>query len=417
MLKSEMLLFAMNDLDDSDLESARKRLGYQTGGATGRNVKKRIITFALAAALILALGATAYAIVSNYIKSRTVDDEAITGTWYGQYVAYPEAEYELSFEIHADQCYKAVFQANWLPETDSPATGWHEYLAKGGESEGVLYTVQIYNGALLKNTKFYFNGHMTVMKKDDWRGFKRIELYGDYRDSVPKHVTTMLDRNYLLLFSEQDGYLVYIASSVYDLDVLEKIADNLQFQITDEVVPFENAGEIIALLDLGSPETDGTAASQNDIDSTEQASHYANTYDFLMALLSNELIDGEAEFVQKGAFFFHDGYYKWLMSQPEDEPIVIIVHGVFPDMTDEDTAHDIKTAKVFEDLGLTVEVWGGQGTENGLDYAGSCCYVTITPREMLELSDHLYDGENYFFLEEQYSSVKARMTEKLYPEN
>ena len=123
----------------------------------------------------------------------------------------------MSFEIHADQCYKAVFQANWLPETDSPITGWHDYLAKG-ESGEVLYTVQIYNGAILKDTKFYFNGHMTVMKQDDWREFKRIELYGDYRDSMPKHVTTMLDRNYLLLFSEQDGYLVYIASSVYDLE-------------------------------------------------------------------------------------------------------------------------------------------------------------------------------------------------------
>lgn len=403
----------LNDAQDEYLQSMEDML---QGRVTTKHMKaKRIITFALAAALILALGVTAYAIVSNYIKSRTVNDEAISGTWYGQYVAYPEAEYELSFEIHAEQCYKAVFQANWLPETDSPATGWHEYLAKG-ESGGVLYTVQIYNCAILKDTKFYFNGHMTVMKQDDWRGFKRIELYGDYRDSVPKHVTTMLDRNYLLLFSEQDGYLVYIASSVYDLDVLEKIADNLQFQITDEVVPFENAGEIIALLDLGSPETDGTAASQNDMDSTEQASHYGNTYDFLMALLSNELIDGEAEFVQKGAFFFHDGYYKWLMSQPEDEPITIIVHGIFPDMADEDTAHDIRTAKAFEALGLTVEVWGGQGTENGLDYAGSCCYVTITPREMLEVSEHLYDGENYFFFEEQYSSVKARMTEKLYPE-
>ena len=59
MLKSEMLLFALNDLDDIDLESARKRLGYQTGGTAGRNVKKRIITIALAAALILGLGTVA----------------------------------------------------------------------------------------------------------------------------------------------------------------------------------------------------------------------------------------------------------------------------------------------------------------------------------------------------------------------
>ena len=62
MLKSEMLLFALNDMDDSDLESARVRLGYKIGGTAGHIVKKRIITFELAAALLLGLGTAAYAL-------------------------------------------------------------------------------------------------------------------------------------------------------------------------------------------------------------------------------------------------------------------------------------------------------------------------------------------------------------------
>ena len=62
MLKSELLLFALNEIDDSDLESARKRLGYKIGGTVGHLAKKRIITFALAAALILGLGTAAYAL-------------------------------------------------------------------------------------------------------------------------------------------------------------------------------------------------------------------------------------------------------------------------------------------------------------------------------------------------------------------
>ena len=53
MLNSEKAMFALNDMDDEHLESARIRLGYQTGGSTKDVVKKRIITFALAAALIL----------------------------------------------------------------------------------------------------------------------------------------------------------------------------------------------------------------------------------------------------------------------------------------------------------------------------------------------------------------------------
>jgi hypothetical protein len=80
MLKSEMLLFAMNDLDDSDLESARKRLGYQTGGAGVRIMKKRIITFALAAALILGLGAVAYALGWFGLRQRVTPVDSITQT-------------------------------------------------------------------------------------------------------------------------------------------------------------------------------------------------------------------------------------------------------------------------------------------------------------------------------------------------
>lgn len=62
MLNSEKAMFAMNDMDDGHLESARIRLGYQTGGSVKHVVKKRIITFALAAVLILGLSAVAYAI-------------------------------------------------------------------------------------------------------------------------------------------------------------------------------------------------------------------------------------------------------------------------------------------------------------------------------------------------------------------
>lgn len=61
MLNNEKIMFAMNDVDDDYLESARSRLGYKTGNIPYRGVK-RIITFALAAALLLALGITAYAI-------------------------------------------------------------------------------------------------------------------------------------------------------------------------------------------------------------------------------------------------------------------------------------------------------------------------------------------------------------------
>ena len=52
MLNSERALYALNDMDEKYLESTRIRLGYRTGEATRRPAKKRIIAFALAAALL-----------------------------------------------------------------------------------------------------------------------------------------------------------------------------------------------------------------------------------------------------------------------------------------------------------------------------------------------------------------------------
>ena len=62
MLNSEQTMFALNDIKDEHLESARAMLGYQTGKRKRRFGKKRIIAFALAAALLMGLGVTAYAV-------------------------------------------------------------------------------------------------------------------------------------------------------------------------------------------------------------------------------------------------------------------------------------------------------------------------------------------------------------------
>ena len=55
MLNSEKTMFALNDVRDDHIESARSMLGYKTEKGRRHLGKKRIVTFALAAALILSL--------------------------------------------------------------------------------------------------------------------------------------------------------------------------------------------------------------------------------------------------------------------------------------------------------------------------------------------------------------------------
>ncbi len=76
MLNSENTLFAINDIKDEHLESARALLGYKVEEAPRHIARKRIITFALAAALILGLGTAAYAAGLFGIRALFIKDSA-----------------------------------------------------------------------------------------------------------------------------------------------------------------------------------------------------------------------------------------------------------------------------------------------------------------------------------------------------
>ena len=139
MLNSEKAMFAMNDMDDRHLESARLRLEYQTGESPRHAVKKRIITFALAAALILGLGVVAYAVYRATMYTRV--PEKGTTEYHVLYQADPEAtpqllhvDFEktnlaLSFDV-PEGGYFPVMRASGLPgeETDWQKTSFYEML-------------------------------------------------------------------------------------------------------------------------------------------------------------------------------------------------------------------------------------------------------------------------------------------------
>lgn len=68
MLNCEKALLAMNDVPDAYIESARAMLGYRVGEQKRFSVRKRIIAFALTAALVLSLGIAAYAVYVHWSR-------------------------------------------------------------------------------------------------------------------------------------------------------------------------------------------------------------------------------------------------------------------------------------------------------------------------------------------------------------
>ena len=89
MLNSEKTLFALNDVKDSHLESARTRLGYRVGRARPR--VRRIVTLALAAALILSLSAAAYAANLFGIKALLLEKPWPLHTMYASFWMFQTA--------------------------------------------------------------------------------------------------------------------------------------------------------------------------------------------------------------------------------------------------------------------------------------------------------------------------------------
>ena len=124
MLNSEKAVFAMNDIDDSYLESTREMLGYETGKRAGNTFKKRIITFALAAALILGLSVAAYAIYRATMYTR--EPEKGTTEYHVLYqsdpndmpqllhVNFDKTKLALSFDV-PEGGYFPVMRASRLP--------------------------------------------------------------------------------------------------------------------------------------------------------------------------------------------------------------------------------------------------------------------------------------------------------------
>lgn len=180
MLNSEKALFAMNDMDDGHLESARLRLGYHTGGSTKHVVKKRIITFALTAALILGLGAVVYAIDLFGIRALFMKNSTPVGNSNGGYVSFTQPqdvpeEMDESIRAKIDNSTKAW--AEWDEWKDKNGLSFPEVYAP---PEGVSFFNEEENPDGTYTVRFYAYPESPV---DATTSLEHIQQ-GDYSDFI-----------------------------------------------------------------------------------------------------------------------------------------------------------------------------------------------------------------------------------------
>ncbi len=129
MLNSLVLLRAMNGIHEEDVVMAGNI--YNNEYKANHFKRNRIITIALAAALILALGTTAYAVYRGSMNTRipeegTTDYHLLYSAENAEspellHVDFDRTKFAMSFDVPADGCFP-VFRALYLPGEEN---GWH----------------------------------------------------------------------------------------------------------------------------------------------------------------------------------------------------------------------------------------------------------------------------------------------------
>lgn len=144
-----------------------------------------------------------------------------------------EADVVVGSAIEADAP-KVFFRTGWVPENGiGTADRWTRCWPEKAQETG-NYTIRLYWADMLMGTTFFFHpeyGNAQIVLEDTWNGFSRIEVVETERCSVDGQ--QLPDLNHLFLLDAETPYLIHIDGTIA-METLEKIAENLEFRITDE---------------------------------------------------------------------------------------------------------------------------------------------------------------------------------------
>ena len=219
-----------------------------------RRLTKKAVTLALAAALLLALGVTAYATDLFGMNVRPATEEELELGAYPVWDEEGNVDYEAGPQLPADgltftwdgdtPVYRVEFRPGWLPQFPNHAwdiTGvaevawraenWYCNLShdmgRGGYGDlGICYQISLCYAEPGKRMTLF--GEYQTVETETWGDLSVTKVEMRYMEERGPE-------NYVILFSESQGYMVVIGGSE-DLETLEHIARELEIRHTDELV-------------------------------------------------------------------------------------------------------------------------------------------------------------------------------------
>ena len=268
-MNREQAFDALADIDDAFVAEA---LRYSPGAASGspeRIVpmnKKRIISFALAAALILALGVAAYAVFSTYTTRVPEPEETFRINWEENasgYIEWTDVKLAVTFPETAESK-EIEFRPGWLPD-ELASLRTEEWLGRlTAENFADRYPDMTASQPLLIESysmSMFNNGGALLLLYHTPENI--IEEHWDKQgvDVMRFHCTQILEANafsperrleqdILLMSNPEEGWIVRICGEA-GMDALVKVAQNLEIRETGRLLRYEDFENHYTFMDGG----------------------------------------------------------------------------------------------------------------------------------------------------------------------
>ncbi len=270
-MKRETITAALNRLDDRFIsEAARFRPGaiQEPPERIVHMKKKRIISVALAAALVLALGIGAYAAFSAFSTRVPEPEESFRIKWEENssgYIDWADAKLAVTFPETAESK-EIEFRPGWLPEELAPlrSEDWIGYLTAEQladrypnmtGSQPLLiesYSMSQFNngGALLL---LYYTPENIVEEHWNEQGVDVMRFHAtQHFDARPDHNMPeyTLEQDIILMSDPEAGWVVRLCGEI-GMDDLLKVAKNLEIHETGRTLTYDDFENHFTFMDGG----------------------------------------------------------------------------------------------------------------------------------------------------------------------
>ncbi|MBR2581890.1 MAG: hypothetical protein IKD61_00695 [Oscillospiraceae bacterium] len=268
-MNREKIFEALADVDEKYVAEALRYSPEVASGSSERIVylnKKKIISFALAAALILALGVAAYAVFSTYTTRVPEPEETFRINWEENpsgYIEWTDAKLAVTFPDTAESK-EIEFRPGWLPEQLAPlktdewlgrltAEQFADRYPNMTASQPLLiesYSMSMFNngGALLL---LYYTPEGIVEEHWDEQGVDVMRFHCTQVIEANEYAPERrLEQDILLMSNPEEGWVVRLAGEI-GMDELVKVAKNLEIRETGKVLSYGDFENHYTFMDGG----------------------------------------------------------------------------------------------------------------------------------------------------------------------